>query len=173
MIGAAFRILSVHVITSPFTRRNEPPKYSTLSEILSLILCKQSEITLLSLFKLDMCIIVPTKECAKGANDVIFYINNGSTSVYWNGTAAAIWCTFDIEKVPQTCCVIIFPYVLLRICTQSTGQRSLSRAASLISKACRWCLISAAGICKSATIHLRHVCEPGGRGLEAKVQSSP
>lgn len=27
-----------------------------------------------------------------------------------------IWCTFDIEKVyRRTCCVIIFPYVLLRI----------------------------------------------------------
>lgn len=77
VIGAAFRIWSGHVITSPFTCTNEPPKYSTVSQILSLILCKHLEVTPLSSSKLDTCIIVPTKECAKVANDVIFYINDG------------------------------------------------------------------------------------------------
>lgn len=127
VIRAAFRIWNGHVITSPFTRRNESPKYNTVSEILSLILCKQSAITPLSPLKLDTCTIVPTKECAKGTNGVI-YINNGQhwCLLEWNNSSFHgiisktllhyIWCTFDIEKVyRRTCCVIIFPYVLLRI----------------------------------------------------------
>lgn len=88
VIRAAFRIWNGHVITSPFTRRNESPKYNTVSEILNLILCKQSAITPLSPLKLDTCTIVPTKECVKGTNDVI-YINNGQhwCLLEWNNSS--------------------------------------------------------------------------------------
>lgn len=152
VIRAAFRIWNGHVITSPFTRRNESPKYSTVSEILSLILCKQSEITPLSPFKLDTCTIVPTKECAKGTNNVI-YINNGQRwcLLEWNnrsfhGNISKMLYLVHVwhwESLPSNALCHRFS-----ICPftdqsrnspapQSTFEKSLSRDASLILQSLR------------------------------------
>lgn len=89
VIGAPFRIWSGHVITSPFTCKNEPPKYSTVPEILSLILCKQSAIT--HYHRLNWIRAFLSQQRNVQRMQMMLYSRKimDSTGVYWDGPTTA------------------------------------------------------------------------------------